>query len=142
MGRAARAVVVAFAALAAFQLALAAGAPLGHAAWGGAHAHLTTAQRIGSAVSAVFYLVAIGVVRGRATGRTARRYRWGTWALAVVMALSAIGNVASDSRWENAVMAPLALVLSVLCVVVSRAPGVVATRPLSPRSVGRSRPTA
>ena len=40
-----------FVALAVFQLALAFGAPLGHAAWGGAAANLTSGQRTGSAVS-------------------------------------------------------------------------------------------
>jgi hypothetical protein len=38
----------------AFPTALAAGAPLGDAAWGGALTHLTTGQRVGSA-AAVFF---------------------------------------------------------------------------------------
>src|SRR4051794_10464826 len=52
------------------------GASLGQAAWGGAHCHLTAAQRIGSVVSVVFYLLAIACVRGRAGGRRKRRCRW------------------------------------------------------------------
>ena len=39
-----------FVALGVFQLALAFDAPLGHAAWGGDSADLTSGQRIGSAV--------------------------------------------------------------------------------------------
>jgi hypothetical protein len=50
---AAVAAAVGFAAITVFEIALVAGAPLGHAAWGGAHAHLSTAERIGSA-AAVF----------------------------------------------------------------------------------------
>lgn len=122
MQRATRVVVFGFTALMVFQLALAAGAPLGHAAWGGDHSHLTTAQRIGSVASAVFYLLAIACVRGRAGGRTDRRYRWGTWALAALMALSAPMNLASGSRWENFLFAPIALVLAVLCAVIAREP--------------------
>ena len=120
MRRAAQAATVGFAALMAFQTALAAGAPLGDAAWGGADTHLTTAQRVGSAASVVFYALAILVVRRRAAGRTERRYRWGTWVLVVILTLAALANVASDSRWESYLLAPLALVLAGLCVVVMR----------------------
>jgi hypothetical protein len=120
MSRAAQAASIGFAALMVFQAALAAGAPLGDAAWGGTGPDLTTGQRIGSAVSVLFYVAAIIVVRGRAAGRPERRYRWGTWALAGVMALSALANGASDSPWENYLLAPLALLLAVLCVQVAR----------------------
>lgn len=120
MGRAARAAIVGFAALTVFQVVLAAGAPLGEAAWGGTHAQLTTGQRIGSAVSALFYVVAIVVVRGRAAGLRERRYRWGTWTLAVLLGISALMNVASGSRWENFLLAPVAMVSAALCVVVAR----------------------
>jgi hypothetical protein len=120
MRRRANAATIGFAALAVFQAALAAGAPLGRAAWGGAHADLTSAQRAGSAASVGFYLVAIAVVRGRAAGRRERRYRWGTWTLAVALGLSGLANVASDSRWETFLLAPVALVLAALCVGVAR----------------------
>lgn len=120
MHRAAKVAVSCFAGLMVFQFALAAGAPLGHAAWGGDHAHLTTAQRTGSAVSVVFYLLAIACVRGRAGGRTGRRYRWGVRALAALMGLSAVMNLASGSRWETFLLAPIAVVLAVLCAVIAR----------------------
>jgi hypothetical protein len=120
MRRAAQAATMGLAALMVFQVALAAGAPLGDAAWGGAHAHLTTGERVGSAISVLFYLAAILVVRGRAAGRQERRYRWGIWAVAVILAIAGVMNFASDSRWENFLLAPVAVVLAALCVVVAR----------------------
>jgi hypothetical protein len=43
---------IGFAGIALFQVALAAGVPWGHAAWGGSHAHRSSPERIGSAVAA------------------------------------------------------------------------------------------
>jgi hypothetical protein len=120
MRRAAQAATIGFGALMVFQAALAAGAPLGDAAWGGAHAHLTTAERVGSAISVFIYLAAILVVRGRAAGREERRYRRGIWAIAVVLGLAGVMNLASESRWETFLLAPVAVVLAALCVVVAR----------------------
>jgi peptidoglycan/LPS O-acetylase OafA/YrhL len=68
------------------------------------------------------YAAAIIMVRRRAAGRAERRYGWGTWGLAVIFALAALMNVASASQWENYLMAPVALVLAALCVIVARAP--------------------
>jgi hypothetical protein len=79
-------------------------------------------QRFGSAVSVLFYAAAIIIVRRRAAGRAERRYRWGAWGLAVIFALAALINLASESQWENYLMAPAALVLAALCVIVARAP--------------------
>jgi hypothetical protein len=114
-----------FAGLAAFQAALAAGAPWGHAAWGGADADLSAAQQGASAVAAVIYVAAALVVLCRAgivwRGRSdAAVLRWGTWVVAASMAVGALPNFASQSRWENLVFGPLALVLAALCVVVAR----------------------
>ena len=61
MRRAAHAATIGFAALAVFEAALAAGAPLGDAAWGGSAAHLTTGQRVASAVTAAFWIAAIAI---------------------------------------------------------------------------------
>ena len=49
--------------------------------------------------------------------------RWGTWFFAAAMAVGALPNFASQSRWENFVLGPLALVLAALCVVVARRDG-------------------
>ena len=122
MPRAGQVATNGFAGMIVFEAALAAGARLGDAAWGGAHAQLTTGQRFGSAVSVLFYAAAIVIVRRRAAGRAERRYRWATWGLAVIFALAALMNLASESPWENYLMAPVALVLAVLCVIVAHAP--------------------
>ena len=115
---------IGLAGIAIFQLALAAGAPWGHAAWGGANAHLSTAQRSASAATVVFYAAAALIVLGRAgilrASGDAALFRWGTWFLAVAMAIGTLPNFASQSRWENFVFGPLALVLAILCVVVAR----------------------
>jgi hypothetical protein len=112
-----------FVGVAIFQLSLALGAPWGHAAWGGAHAQLSAGLRIGSALSAALLLAAALIVLGRvgygASGVPFAVFRWGTWALVPAMTLSALGNFASSSRWENFLMGPVALLLAVLCLLVA-----------------------
>jgi hypothetical protein len=112
-----------FVGVAIFQLSLALGAPWGYAAWGGAHAQLSAGLRIGSALSAALLLVAAFIVLGRvgygASGVPFAVFRWGTWALVPAMTLSALGNFASSSRWENFLMGPVALLLAVLCLLVA-----------------------
>ena len=120
MGRVSNAVTIGFAGLAAFQAALAAGAPLGNAAWGGAHAELTSGQRVGSGAAVFAYVAAICIVRGRTAGRRERPYRWGTWVLVGILGLASIANVASESQWESYVLAPVAIVLAALCFLVAR----------------------
>jgi hypothetical protein len=124
VGSAAVAAAISFAAIAAFQLALAAGAPWGHAAWGGAHAHLSPAQRGGSAAAVVIWtaaaLIVLGHAGSRGTGKLTTLFRRGTWFLAAVSVLAAVMNFASQSRWENLIFGPLALLLAVLCTVVAR----------------------
>ena len=98
---------------------------MGYAAWGGASAHLSTAQRSASAATVVFYAAAALIVLGRAGMLRARGnaalFRWGTWFLAVAMAIGALPNFASQSRWgETLIFGPMALVLAILCVVVAR----------------------
>ena len=90
---------------------------------GGAHSHLTTGQRLASATAAAFWIAAIFVVRGRAAGRTERGYRWGTWAIAILLGLSALANLGSESSWENYLLAPVALILAGLCIAVARTQG-------------------
>lgn len=117
---------IGFAGIALFQLTLAAGAPWGHAAWGGAHAHLTTSERTGSAIAVVVWLTAALVVLGRAGLRGGERgtrlRRWGTWFLAAVSVLAALLNFASQSHWENAIFGPLSILLVILCAIVARGP--------------------
>ena len=117
---------IGFASLAIFQAALAAGAPWGHAAWGGADAHISAGQRGASAVAAFIYMAATLIVLCRGGIIWPRRsnaalFRWGTWVFAVAMAIGAVPNFASQSRWENFIVGPLALVVAALCIVIARA---------------------
>ena len=57
---------VGFLGIAGFQLALALGAPLGHAAWGGAHRVLPHRLRLASAIAAVVWVTGALIVLGRA----------------------------------------------------------------------------
>lgn len=122
--RAAVLATIGFGAIAIFQAVLAAGAPLGHAAWGGESAELSTGQRIGSVVSVIVWTCAAYVVLGRAgfwaRASDMRLFRWGTWFFAGISAISALVNFASQSRWENFIWGPIALILAVLCVTVAR----------------------
>lgn len=63
--RAAAATAVGFLAIAAFEAALAAGAPFGRAAWGGAHTHLPAGLRIASAVAVGVWLFAALIILRR-----------------------------------------------------------------------------
>ena len=115
---------IGFGVLVVFQAVLAAGAPLGEAAWGGAEPDLSTAERVASGVAVVVWTSAALIVLGRAGfwggGGSRRAFRWGTWFFAGATAIGAILNFASQSRWENFIWGPLALVLAVLCTIVAR----------------------
>jgi hypothetical protein len=128
--RSAVAATVGFAAYAVYQIALAAGAPLGRGAWGGTHTQLPPSLRLASIAAIAFYgLAALLVLR-----RAGFRVRWisptvariGTWLIAAVLALSAFGNFLSQSPWERFLNGPVALILAALCLIVARsAPGTV-----------------
>ena len=133
---------IGFVAIAIFELALAAGAPLGHAAWGGAHAHLSTAQRIASAVAVLVWTAAALIVLGRAglwsAGKRARLFRRGTWFLAGVSVIAALTNFASHSHYENLIFGPIAVILAVLCTIVARSAPTIA--PPDTRTAHKHRP--
>ena len=122
--RAAIAAALGFLGIAIFELVLAAGAPLGHAAWGGAHAHLSTGERIASAVAVFIWASAALVVLGRAAlwsaGKRALLFRRGTWLLVAVSVIAALTNFASHSQYEQLIFGPLAVILAVLCTLVAR----------------------
>ncbi|WP_258724568.1 hypothetical protein [Cellulomonas sp. NS3] len=113
-----------FALVTAFQVALAAGAPLGAAAWSGAHpGRLPDDLRVASSVSAVVWLLAALVVLARggvgvrlpaSVGRT------GVRALVGLLGLGAVMNAASSSPWERYGWAPFVVLLLVLCVLLAR----------------------
>ncbi len=112
-----------FLVIAAFQLALAVGAPLGRAAWGGALERLPARLRIASAVAVGIWLVAAIVVlqRGGAAlvSLPTAVASWGAWILVALLVIGAIMNFASSSPWERFGWGPLALILAVLCLIVA-----------------------
>ena len=109
-------------ALGLFQLALAAGAPLGRFAWGGGHRVLPRALRIGSLVSILIYALLTLVMLDRAG-----LVLWLPDEIAVPLAWAVAGyfglgiglNLASRSLPERAVMSPLAALLCALSVIVA-----------------------
>ena len=113
-----------FVGLAAFQAALALGAPLGRASWGGAHeGKLPRGLRIASGVAVGFHALAALIVLGRGGYRVAPLpggvLRWGTWALAGLLLAGAVPNFASSSKWERFGWGPVTLILAVLCLFVA-----------------------
>jgi hypothetical protein len=122
--RAGSGAAVGFAALAVFELALTVGAPLGRAAWGGTQPQLPLSLRLASALAIAFYGLAAAVVLRRAGFRigwvSRAAARVGTWVLVMILPLSALLNALSASPWERYLMAPTALVLAALCLIVAR----------------------
>jgi hypothetical protein len=115
--------VLILAALACFQVALAAGAPLGRLAWGGAHRVLPRRLRIASAVATVVYLAmafvileAAGVIDVLGADAPIGPLMW---SLSAFFALGIVLNVVSRSRPER-VMAGVSFVLCALFVLVAR----------------------
>lgn len=114
---------IGFMVIAVFQVAIALGAPLGRAAWGGAHTRLPPNLRVASAVAAVIWLVAALVVLDRAGTPLIDLPDpvsfWGTWALVVVLPVGALMNFASSSPYERFGWGPLAIVLALLTLVLA-----------------------
>ncbi len=104
------------AAVAVLQLLLAAGLPLGRAAWGGAYPVLPPRLRLGSALAALILAVAGWVVLARAglapPGPEPASVHAATWVSAAFFAVNFFGNLASKSRVERLVMSPATLVLA------------------------------
>ena len=108
----------------AFQVALALGAPLGRAAWGGTYTQLPTGLRVASAFAGAIWVLAALIVLGRAGFQVSPLrpafLRWGTWTLVGVSVLAALVNFASPSSWERFLWGPVGLILAWLCLVVAR----------------------
>jgi hypothetical protein len=111
-----------------FQLLLAAGLPLGRAAWGGQYAVLPINLRLGSLAAAAMLGVAAWVVLARAgmVGGMARSkaVKVATWVFAAYLCLNTLGNLASTSPMERAVMTPASLLLAICFVIVARSSSV------------------
>ena len=115
--------LIGFVGMAAFQLLLALGAPLGHLAWGGRHRRLPGWLRIGSLLAVGIYAFGMLCVleqMGWSAVLGSPALADGTlWALAGLFGLSTVGNLASRSPLERRVMTPVALVLAAACVVLA-----------------------
>ncbi len=113
---------VGFAVLALFQAALAFGAPLGRAAWGGMQTTLAVGRRVASAMAVPLWLTAGLVLLGRSEFRFTPVHRafarWGSLELIGVLVMSALANLLSRSTWERLVWAPMALFLAGTCLVI------------------------
>src|SRR4028119_1153078 len=113
---AAMAAAVGFLVIAAFEAALALGAPLGRATIGGFYEQqLPIGLRIVSGVAVGVWLLAALIVLGRAGVKViplpAAIPRWGIWVLVGLLFVGAVMNIASSSGWERFGWAPGALVL-------------------------------
>jgi hypothetical protein len=108
-----------------FQLLLVAGAPFGHAAWGGRHRVLPTKLRAASAAAAVIIAVMAWVVLARAgmvvPGAGSAAIRVAAWVLVVFFALNTVANGVSKSAVERFVMTPATLFMVACLVVVATA---------------------
>lgn len=115
---------VGFAAIAAFQAALAMGAPLGEAAWGGTQSQIPNGLRIASAAAVALWALAALVILGRAGFHVSPFprgfYHRGIWVLVAILPLGALMNFASPSPWEKFIWGPIAVILTVLCLIVAR----------------------
>jgi hypothetical protein len=106
-----------------FQILLALGLPLGHAAFGGTKAVLPAKMRAASVISALLFVAAFYVVlaRGGLFGLAGEStpVRIAIWVFAAIFGVSTLANIASRSRWERFLMAPVGLVLTACCVAVA-----------------------
>jgi len=122
--RAAIAAATGFVCMAGFEIALALGAPLGRAAWGGQNTELQPGLRIASVGSAALLVFAALIVLGRVGSRfsalPATFCRRAIWVLVGILTLGTLMNLASPSPWERFLQAPIAGVMAVLCFAVAR----------------------
>ena len=115
--------IIGFAFLVAFQLALALGAPIGHLAWGGQHKQLPASFRwasLGVVVLLVFTGLCVAEHAGIITVFDAPQLtRIVVWGLTVLFGLSTLANLASKSAKERRLGVPLALSLTIACLMVA-----------------------
>ena len=108
-----------FLVVAAFQFALASGAPWGAAALGGANPGVLPDElRVGSAVQGFFYLVLAGIAGTRWTSTTLRRRM--LYGMTALMAVGAVMNMATPSFVERMLWAPVTIGLVVALWLASR----------------------
>lgn len=113
---------VLLAALAVFQLALAAGAPWGRLAWGGAHRVLPPGRRVASLVAVVLYVffASVFLAEARVVVADAPELLVSVvaWVVVAYLALGTVMNALSASTWERRTMTPVSGLLAALGAVV------------------------
>ena len=106
-------------AFAAFQVALACGAPYGEMAWGGSTTVLPAGMRAASAGAAIYLLLAAGAMLARSGdwGRSLPQapFRWFNGFLAIQLLLNTAGNLAARDAGERSVMAAASAFGALLC---------------------------
>jgi hypothetical protein len=108
--------------LAVFQVALAAGAPLGRFAWGGQHRVLPVGLRVGSASSVLVYalIAVLALDRAGAIDVVADPVsQIGMWVVFGYFMLGIAMNAISRSKPERYTMTPLTIVLAALSLIVA-----------------------
>jgi hypothetical protein len=111
--------------VAAFQIALTVGAPLGAAALGGTiSGPLPGSLRLVTALTALVWLLGSLVVLARGGFTLSPLPRavasWGTWVLVGLLGVATLLNFASASPWERFGWGPFSLTMSVLCIALAR----------------------
>lgn len=113
-----------FAILGLFQVALAAGVPWGHAAYGGANRELSTGLRITSGIAIGIWLIAILLVVRRSQSEGVFFLSAGAvglicWILAGYLAVGSVMNGISRSKAERNIWTPVSVISLVSVVVVN-----------------------
>lgn len=120
---------VVLALLAAFQIALALGAPLGRFAWGGQHRVLPPRLRVGSAVSVLIYVL-IDLIAWDRVGAIALFpagfAEVAMWVIFAYFMLGILMNAISRSKPERFTMVPVTIVLAVLSLFIALGYGALA----------------
>ncbi|MFV0434336.1 MAG: hypothetical protein ACK5LO_10180 [Leucobacter sp.] len=108
--------------LAIFQIALAAGAPLGKFAWGGEHTTLPLNLRFG-AISAVLryaFIVFIALDRSGTIAVLPEEFSfWVMWLIVAHLGFSVILSLLSKSKYEKMTLAPYTFAMGVLSLLVA-----------------------
>lgn len=108
--------------LAIFQIALAAGAPLGKFAWGGQHAILPLNLRFG-AISAVLRYAFVAFIALDRSGTIAVLPEefsfWAMWIVVAHLGLSVILSLLSTSKYEKMMLAPYSFVMGLLSLLIA-----------------------
>lgn len=92
-------------------------------AWGGRQAQLTPSLRIASLVAVVLLGAFIYVIRYRAglLGVTSipLSIKIFSWIITAFMAFNTLGNIASSSKMEKIIFAPVTVLLTLACLIIS-----------------------